>query len=633
MQYEGMTKKKLLDELKSMRQRVEELEGIDSEQKRVKEERDTIYEISQLFLKEESSGVIYKKLPELLSERLRYPMVAIELYDRETQEMVFVSTTGIPMRKSGPLRVPVGETISGKVVKTKNAIVETNAGRRPEYRFRELSKLGVTTFICVPMKVQENVLGAFSLADTERRDIDDELVKTVQIISDEISLYLERKKAEEDLNIVSEEKEDLSRSLFSLMNNVPGIVYRGLPDWSITIIGADLERITGYKPEEVTKGELNWSNAIHPDDIVTLKSKFREAVRQKKGVLSTEYRFIKKDGTYCWLEDRRQLIYDDEGTFIYVDGLLLDITEKKMADAVILESEEKFRSVMETATDAIISVNSLGNVVFWNPTAEDIFGYSAEEVMGRSVSQVMPERYKKSHYNGIKRLVDGGEPKLLGNTVEIEGIRKDGSEFPIGLSLSKWKTEKGVFFTAIIRDITEQKLAEKKIEEMATTDELTGLRNRRFFTERIGEECKRARRYDCSLGCMMIDIDFFKQVNDKYGHDAGDKVLQVISEIIRGNCRDSDMFARFGGEEFIGILPETNLDGTLVVAERLRSVIESSMISISGEIEIYVTASFGITSISPDKWPDIKDYKDVIKVADEALYRAKEKGRNRVETG
>jgi PAS domain S-box-containing protein len=126
------------------------------------------------------------------------------------------------------------------------------------------------------------------------------------------------------------------------------------------------------------------------------------------------------------------------------------------------DSEQRFRSISETASDAIISVNSSGNIVLWNNAAETIFGYSADEVIGKPVTLIMPKRFHEAHRKGMERLLTTGKSKIVGKTVELVGLRKDGGEFPLELSLASWKTGEEVFFSAIIRDITERKDEEQR---------------------------------------------------------------------------------------------------------------------------------------------------------------------------
>ena len=133
-------------------------------------------------------------------------------------------------------------------------------------------------------------------------------------------------------------------------------------------------------------------------------------------------------------------------------------------------SEERFRSVVETAIDAIVTVDSNGRIIFWNPKAELMFGYKAAEVIGQPVAVIMPERFREAHQRGLNQAASRKKPKISGNIFELVGLRKDASEFPLELSLANWETKEGIFFTAIIRDISERKQAEKELQ--AARDEL-----------------------------------------------------------------------------------------------------------------------------------------------------------------
>ncbi|HZD60749.1 MAG TPA: MASE3 domain-containing protein, partial [Anaerolineae bacterium] len=141
--------------------------------------------------------------------------------------------------------------------------------------------------------------------------------------------------------------------------------------------------------------------------------------------------------------------------------------ELKKSEEALRESEERLRTVMQTATDAIISADKHGNIVFWNHAAETIFGHEADEVIGNPLTTIMPERFREAHKNGLNRVVATGESHILGKTLEVAGRKKDGSEFPVELSLASWEAGEEIFFTGIVRDITERKRAEEEREQLA----------------------------------------------------------------------------------------------------------------------------------------------------------------------
>ena len=173
--------------------------------------------------------------------------------------------------------------------------------------------------------------------------------------------------------------------------------------------------------------------------------------------------------------------------------------------------------------------------------------------------------------------------------------------------------------------------AQMKIKELALTDELTSLYNRRYFFDRLSEEMKRSRRFGHGISCILLDIDHFKKVNDTYGHQAGDIVLQNVSTAVRDSCREIDIVARYGGEEIVVLLPGTDLKGSYTVAEKIRETVEDMKNRVDDDITVPVTVSLGVASFTSDDLRKLTDMKQIIQYADSALYRAKEKGRNVVE--
>jgi diguanylate cyclase (GGDEF)-like protein len=205
---------------------------------------------------------------------------------------------------------------------------------------------------------------------------------------------------------------------------------------------------------------------------------------------------------------------------------------------------------------------------------------------------------------------------------EMEGLRKDGNIFPIELSVSMWKVRDKKFYSGIVRDITKRKQLELELEKLATTDRLTQVFNRTKFHEVIKKELERAKRYSHSLSMIMFDIDHFKKVNDTYGHTVGDYVLQTLTQIVKENLREIDYLVRWGGEEFIIITPETDIEKAEVLAERIRKGTENYIFDQVGAI----TISLGVAQLKKDDTEDT-----FIKRVDDAMYLAKQKGRNRVE--
>jgi diguanylate cyclase (GGDEF)-like protein len=207
--------------------------------------------------------------------------------------------------------------------------------------------------------------------------------------------------------------------------------------------------------------------------------------------------------------------------------------------------------------------------------------------------------------------------------------RKDGTSFPAEYSSSP------IFDQGIIRgvvvtfsDITERKRLEEELQHQATTDELTGEINRRHFLSLAFGELTRAIRLEHPLSIALIDIDHFKSINDTYGHAVGDQALIVFSKICRQNIREIDVFARFGGDEFALLLPETSREQAFMTIERVRLVLADQPFVLAGK-PVSITISSGIASLSSDQ----ETFDVLLSRADQALYQAKEAGRNCVVQG
>ncbi|WP_226536194.1 bifunctional diguanylate cyclase/phosphodiesterase [Fictibacillus halophilus] len=287
-----------------------------------------------------------------------------------------------------------------------------------------------------------------------------------------------------------------------------------------------------------------------------------------------------------------------------------------------IQSERKFRSLIESANDAIILSDSTGTIISWNQGAEFIFGFNKNEVIGEKLQIIIPEKYQEAHQKGMDRYLATGEPKVMGKTVELEGVRKDGSEFPIELSLASWREDGNVFFSSIIRDISLRKKNEEKINQMIYRDPLTGLPNRLLLNDRLAQALDQANNNKQTLGIMFIDLDRFKYINDTLGHAVGDELLIEVAKRIEACVGKADTVSRQGGDEFIVLVPNTTSDE---VTKKAQKVIDSFSHSVMlNEQELFVTPSIGISMYPGDG----RDIEALIKNADTAMYRVKEQGKN-----
>jgi len=230
---------------------------------------------------------------------------------------------------------------------------------------------------------------------------------------------------------------------------------------------------------------------------------------------------------------------------------------------------------------------------------------------------------KKLSFSSLAIIPISMHDKMIGTFFLRVAAKKGGlSERDLSLCVVTAKAACRVLENA--RLVESLRLANIKLEKLATTDGLTGMYNHRYFYQRLEEEFNISSRYNLSLACIMLDIDFFKKINDTYGHRKGDQILKEMAAIISHTIRKTDIAARYGGEEFVILLSHTNEKGAMFQAERIRSAVENGRYSVLPNGET-VTISLGVATCRQD---DVFSAEDLVKFADKALYEAKDRGRN-----
>ena len=299
--------------------------------------------------------------------------------------------------------------------------------------------------------------------------------------------------------------------------------------------------------------------------------------------------------------------------------------QRKQTEQALTESEERYKRLINAVTAYTYSVE-----------VRDGYAISTRHSIGcLPITGYHPEDYESNPYlwhrmiyPDDKMMVEASIEKVLSgsdvHTIEHRIIRRDGEVIWIRNTMVPHRDEQGLMmhYDGLIEDITERKLAEEELKRLAATDKLTGAYNRTKCHEILEREIERVKRHNQPLSIIIFDIDHFKEVNDRYGHSAGDYVLKTIADIVKESIRKIDYFVRWGGEEVMIISSETNLKDVSALAERIREIIESSTFEDVGK----VTVSFGVTEFRENDTED-----SLIKRADDAMYEAKKKGRNRVE--
>lgn len=388
----------------------------------------------------------------------------------------------------------------------------------------------------------------------------------------------------------------------------------------------EVYRLFGVAKDDFELTRENYLTMVHPDDRPLLTNAL-DSLLDDQETYEIQYRVTPRHGGLRYFHSLGRVSRDQSGQPTRMVGTVQDVTDKVEAETALRENREMLHSMSLAAHDAMIMIESDDTIIFWNQAAEKMFGYSSEEALGQKVHQLIAaqEDDKRRAEEGLEGFARTGTGPVLNTVQEFTAVRRDGSEFPVERSVAAFRMGGKWYAVGSMRDITERRETQAKLEELATIDGLTGLYNRRHFNELATGQITQAQRYGQPLSLIMFDVDHFKSVNDQYGHDVGDMVLRELSRLAGETIREVDFNGRLGGEEFAICLPGTGLDGALELAERLRQRIAESRVEYPGG-GLGVTISLGVAEVT-----DGDSLETILKRADEALYRAKESGRNRVE--
>ena len=404
-----------------------------------------------------------------------------------------------------------------------------------------------------------------------------------------------------------------------LVENASDIIFRTDVNGQLTFVNPAMIHVTGYEKEEL----------IGKHYTILIRSDMRDNAikffgrQMVKGLHNTysEYPIITKDGRNLWFGQNTQLIVKD-GKVVGFQVVSRDITELKRMEEKLRFEEQRFRAFVEHSSDMIVLVNPEGVILYVNPAIESVLGFKPEERIGAKGSEIVhPDDIEAlaDVFNTLSR--DTNSPVM---NAELRLRHKDGSWRTleaVGSNLVKNNVVESIIIN--YRDITERKKAEEQIQYLATHDLLTDLPSLRFAKDRMSVALNMARRYKKAVAVMFIDLDGFKDVNDTLGHDAGDYVLKQVAKRLLSCVRETDTVARVGGDEFLIIATEiNNPENAAQIAEKVIHLISQPII-FNGR-QAVVSVSIGI-ALFPD---DSIDMDQLIKKADEAMYRVKKAGKN-----
>lgn len=417
--------------------------------------------------------------------------------------------------------------------------------------------------------------------------------------------------------IIIQREESLS-NITESMNKAQTIAHLGSWDWDIKNDNLwwsdEVYRIFGCEPQEFQSTYEAFIDRVHPDDKNIVEEAVNLSLNQNIDYHIT-HRIVRKDGVERYVSEEGSTKVDNDGKPLRMIGIVHDITEQFLAR----EEIDKLSKAVEQIDDSVLITDKSGMITYVNHAFCVHSGYKKEEVLGKTPRILKSGKHENIFYQSLWKTILNGE--VFKET--LINKKKNGELFYEKKTITPLRDEKNniIGFVSSGKDVTKEVMMHQEMEHIASSDKLTGIYNRYKFEEIFALTIEQAHRFNMPLSLILIDIDHFKSVNDTHGHDIGDEVLKQLVTVVQRNIRKVDIFARWGGEEFILLAPNTNLDSAQIFAEKLRLSIESFNFT---EVK-HITISLGISTLR-----ETDTFKELFKRADQGLYDAKEAGRNQV---
>lgn len=420
---------------------------------------------------------------------------------------------------------------------------------------------------------------------------------------------------------VQAQNELLSNDLNMIMDVCPTVIYKISADKEerVQFITRGVEGLLKYQDKEIINRVNWWREHIHPQDLNDYDDRVVNWRSQgQNAILDCEYRFRCADGHYLWLADRARLVTSEDGRSQHYVGSIIDISE-------LVSLNNHLQSLAKVSPAVLYQFEYLeeggGRFPYASQNLKDIFGVSPEQA-AQDASAV----FDAIHHDDVEKVrqsIDEAARHRDAWKCEFRVVNGDTVRWLYGHSIPSISDNGKMIWSGQLIDISDKKALELRLQKESTTDPLTGAYNRRYFMQALHEELMRSSREKQNLAILAIDFDFFKQINDRFGHDTGDYVLRQISGTLQRHLREYDTLARMGGEEFSVLLPNTDYSTALIIADKLRRLVEVEKMHYQRQ-DIRITVTIGVTAT--DGCP-VNAFA-LLKQADDALYQGKDQGRN-----
>jgi diguanylate cyclase (GGDEF)-like protein/PAS domain S-box-containing protein len=616
-------------------------------------------------------GVI-RTVVEGIAETFGYPLVS--LYMRQGDKMLLEHQVGYAEVID---EIPITKGVLGKAVRTGRAIFLDDVRTDPD--FLEAVP-GITSEVCVPLFDREQVVGALNVESSPGMKLTEADLRLLTALSENISIAIGRARLYTEIR----ESEERYRSLFQ---NASMGIFHSLPEGKFIQVNPTLANMFGYaSPEEMVASITDINAQIYVDS--KKRTKLLAEAQQQDGWVNAENRYRHKDGRIITANLAVRKVLDSNGKLAYLEGFVEDITERRQIEEAEREQRILAESLRDTAAalnsalgldqvlDNILTnvgrvvPHDAANIMLINDNGEGyiVREHGFTERMGKEKIQAL--RPLVTSVPHLRKIVETAQPVIIPDTAatpewshsacavwarSYAGIPIQYMGVVVGF-INLFSVTAGFFISAhtermqtfanqiatvfansrlveelqkvnarLYTQLSEIQALQNELREQAIRDPLTGVFNRRYLQETLDREIARVNRASQPVGIMIMDIDRFKLINDTYGHKAGDLILQALGEMLKTNIRREDIACRYGGEEFVVVMPGASLQTAQKRAEIIRARIEALQVAFESW-NLHVTVSLGVAAYPQHGATG----EDVLIRADRALYRAKQEGRNRV---
>jgi diguanylate cyclase (GGDEF)-like protein/PAS domain S-box-containing protein len=605
----------------SERKRAEEaLRRSEETANRLAQENSIMAEIGRIISSTLDIEAIHEHFAEEVKKLIPFDRIAINTINFEDKTLTIAYVTGVDVtdRLKGTA-IPLVGTLAGEVVRTrKSMVIQAEDPKKVTDRFPGLLvsfQAGIRSLMAIPLISKDEVVGALHFHSTKPNAYREKDLRLAEEVGNQIAgaianaqLFIKRKRAEEALR-QSEEK------YRTILESIEEGYYEVDLAGNFTFFNDSMCRLSGYSKEEL----MGMNNRQYTDreNAKRLFQAFNQVYRTGESGRGFDYEIIRRDGTKKYIETSVSSRKDSSGNPIGFRGIVRDITERNRFEEILRQERETFFSILQKEPYGALLIDTNETFLYINPEFTAITGYTIKDVpTGR-------EWFRKAHPDPEYRhkiiamwKEDITSRKGVDRVWSV--VCKDGEIKEIEFKLNFLDDGRIIL---MLSDVTERKRTEEELAYRATHDLLTGLPNRMLLKDRFSVAMAEAQRVHKKLAVIFLDLDRFKEVNDRLGHNAGDRLLYAVGNRLMELLRKTDTVARIGGDEFLLLLPNIErAEDVINISQTVLDVLREPFI-VDGH-EVSISASIGI-AIYPDDGTDVDT---LVSRADKAMYEVKQRG-------